>query len=257
MRIPRNYSSALLSGRSRTGGNYSLLQSALSKTGRGKRLSRSAQLLSGLQRKNNIFANGTQTSAGAQKLYYNMKYHAGQVCDYGNKLADQGKDSLFAKAKESGSNAEIVANIKGFVGQYNSMLENLRESGTRTDTNYLNQLNSISGLNSSELSACGVTRKSDGTLVVDEKKLEAADLETLENLFAQIGFRRIKVCDPRTHDRMIAHTSQLAHIVSSAYVKSPEAQRRRGQARATASCSTITGTAGIILTFSAEKVEGS
>ena len=180
MRIPRNYSSALLSGRSRTGGNYSLLQSALSKTGRGKRLSRSAQLLSGLQRKNNIFANGTQTSAGAQKLYYNMKYHAGQVCDYGNKLADQGKDSLFAKAKESGSNAEIVANIKGFVGQYNSMLENLRESGTRTDTNYLNQLNSISGLNSSELSACGVTRKSDGTLVVDEKKLEAADLETLE-----------------------------------------------------------------------------
>ena len=60
------------------------------------------------------------------------KYHAGQVCDYGNKLADQGKDSLFAKAKESGSNAEIVANIKGFVGQYNSMLENLRESGTRS-----------------------------------------------------------------------------------------------------------------------------
>ena len=96
------------------------------------------------------------------------------------KLADQGKDSLFAKAKESGSNAEIVANIKGFVGQYNSMLENLRDSGTRTDSNYLNQLNSISGLNSSELSACGVTRKSDGTLVVDEKKLEAADLETLE-----------------------------------------------------------------------------
>ena len=32
---------------------------------------------------------------------------------------------------------------------------------------------------------------------------------------------------------------------------------RRRQARATASCSTITGTAGIILTFSAEKVEGS
>ena len=29
-------------------------------------------------------------------------------------------------------------------------------------------------------------------------------------------------------DRIIAYTSQLAHIVSSAYVKSPEAQRRRG-----------------------------
>lgn len=47
------------------------------------------------------------------------------------------------------------------------------------------------------------------------------DLETLESLFAQVGFRRVKVCDPRTHDRMIAHTSQLAHIVSNSYVKSP------------------------------------
>ena len=33
---------------------------------------------------------------------------------------------------------------------------------------------------------------------------------------------------PEEHDRIIAFTSQLAHIVSSAYVKSPEAQRRRG-----------------------------
>lgn len=47
------------------------------------------------------------------------------------------------------------------------------------------------------------------------------DLEALESLFAQVGFRRVKVCDPQTHDRMIAHTSQLAHIVSNSYVKSP------------------------------------
>ncbi len=134
MRIPRNYASAMLSGKNRTGGSYSLLQSALSRTGRGRRLNRSAQILSGLQRKNNIFSNTVQgTAADKQKLYYNMKYHAQQVCEYGNKLADQSKTSLFAKAKESGSNAEITANIKGLVGQYNSMLGNLRESGTRTD----------------------------------------------------------------------------------------------------------------------------
>ena len=33
---------------------------------------------------------------------------------------------------------------------------------------------------------------------------------------------------PEEHDRIIAYTSQLAHIASSAYIKSPEAQRRRG-----------------------------
>lgn len=122
-------------------------------------------------------------TSDTQKLYYNMKYHAGQVCGYGEKLADQGKTSLFAKAKESGSNAEIAANIRGFVSQYNSMLENLRESGTRTDNNYLSQLNNISGMKSSELASCGVTRKSDGTLAVDDKKLAETDLETLEKVW--------------------------------------------------------------------------
>ena len=183
MRIPRNYSSALLSGRNRTGGSYSLLQSALSRTSKGKRLNRNAQLLSGLQRKNNIFSNTTLGTADKQKLYYNMKYHAQQVTEYGNKLAEQGEKSLFAKAKESGNNAEIVANIKGLVGQYNSMLGNLRDSGTRTDSNYLSQLNTITGMNSSELASCGVTRKTDGTLVVDDEKLASADLATLEKVW--------------------------------------------------------------------------
>lgn len=188
MRIPRNYSSTLLSGRNRTGGSYSLLQSALSRTGRGRRLSsRNAQVLSGLRQKNNIFSNTVQGTADQQKLYYNMKYHAQQVGEYGSKLADQSKTSLFAKAKESGSNAEIVANIKGLVSQYNSMLGNLRESGTRTDNNYLSQLNSITGMNSSELASCGVTRKMDGTLEVDDKKLAAADLTTLEKVWGGKG----------------------------------------------------------------------
>ena len=184
MRIPRNYSSALLSGRNRTGGSYSLLQSALSRTSRGRRLSsRNAQVLSGLRQKNNIFNNAVLGTADQQKLYYNMKYHAQQVCEYGDKLADESKTSLFAKAKESGSNAEIVANIKGLVSQYNSMLGNLRESGTRTDNNYLSQLNSITGMNSSELASCGVTRKMDGTLEVDDKELAATDLTTLEKVW--------------------------------------------------------------------------
>lgn len=184
MRIPRNYCSALLSGRNQTGNSYSLLQSALSRSSRGKRLSRSAQLLSGLKRTNTaLYPSAIRGTVDTQKLYYNMKYHAGQVCGYGDKLSDEGGASLFAKAKETGNNAEIVANIKGFVSQYNSMLENLRDSGTRSDNTYLTQLNSISGSKSSELASCGVSRRSDGTLVVDDKKLEAADLGSLEKIW--------------------------------------------------------------------------
>ena len=57
---------------------------------------------------------------------------------------------------------------------------------------------------------------------------DANALETLSRVFHDIGFARLTYSDPEEHDRIIAFTSQLAHIVSSAYVKSPEAQRRRG-----------------------------
>ena len=53
-------------------------------------------------------------------------------------------------------------------------------------------------------------------------------LETLKRFFLDLGFANLTFSDPEEHDRIIAFTSQLAHIASSAYVKSPEAQRRRG-----------------------------
>ena len=112
-----------------------------------------------------------------------MKYHAGQVMEYADKLTDKGEESLFSKAKESGDTSEIVSSIKGFVSHYNDMLKNLQDSGTRTDNSYLSQLNSIARTNGSALASCGVTRKSDGTLVIDEEKLASTDLETLEKVW--------------------------------------------------------------------------
>lgn len=48
------------------------------------------------------------------------------------------------------------------------------------------------------------------------------DIELLKGLAAELGAGKIVVTSPDNHDKMIAYTSQLAHIVSSAYVKSPE-----------------------------------
>lgn len=44
-------------------------------------------------------------------------------------------------------------------------------------------------------------------------------VERLKAIFAEIGFARFVVTDPARHDEMIAYTSQLAHVVSSAYVR--------------------------------------
>ena len=53
-------------------------------------------------------------------------------------------------------------------------------------------------------------------------------LDRVKRLFTSIGFASVTLTDAKTHDRMIAYTSQLAHVVSNAYVKSPQAQVHKG-----------------------------
>ena len=65
-------------------------------------------------------------------------------------------------------------------------------------------------------------------ILTPDKRTDMQLLETLKTFFLDIGFAGLTFSDPEEHDRIIAFTSQLAHITSSAYVKSPEAQRRRG-----------------------------
>jgi prephenate dehydrogenase len=54
------------------------------------------------------------------------------------------------------------------------------------------------------------------------------DLEKVKKLCLSIGFTNIQISSPDAHDRMIAFTSQLAHVVSSAYVKSDAALQHKG-----------------------------
>lgn len=53
-------------------------------------------------------------------------------------------------------------------------------------------------------------------------------LERLEKFSKEIGFIKNVKSTPKKHDEIIAFTSQLAHIVSSAYVKSPLLLKQSG-----------------------------
>ena len=48
---------------------------------------------------------------------------------------------------------------------------------------------------------------------------DEAALDTVKELAKQMGFGKIVTATPMWHDNMIAYTSQLAHVVSSSYVK--------------------------------------
>lgn len=53
-------------------------------------------------------------------------------------------------------------------------------------------------------------------------------LDRIERLLAPCGFGQFTVSTAETHDEVIAFTSQLAHVVSNAYVKSPSARVHKG-----------------------------
>ncbi len=64
-------------------------------------------------------------------------------------------------------------------------------------------------------------------LCKDENTDEQA-LEVAREQFERLGFARVVVTTAEEHDRVIAYTSQLAHVVSSAYIKSPTLDKRYG-----------------------------
>ncbi len=60
-------------------------------------------------------------------------------------------------------------------------------------------------------------------ILTPPKGADIALLERIKKFWCAIGFGSVTVTTPENHDRVIAYTSQLAHIASSAYIKSPTA----------------------------------
>lgn len=60
-------------------------------------------------------------------------------------------------------------------------------------------------------------------ILVPEADTDAQTRKELERFFLSLGFAQIQYATADEHDKMIAYTSQLAHVLSSAYVKTPAA----------------------------------
>ncbi len=65
-------------------------------------------------------------------------------------------------------------------------------------------------------------------IVTPTSQTDKDSLLAVERLAKQMGFGQIVESTPCDHDSIIAYTSQLAHVVSSAYVKSPTMQKELG-----------------------------
>lgn len=203
MRISRNYMNALMNAN----------KTASSKRrafGRSNKTSASRYLV------NSPTASRTNKANSTMNIYQNMKNSAGEVQYAASKLTNSGDNSLFAKAKESGDTTEITKQVKEFVNQYNNMVQNLRNGTSRVDNSYLNQLNSYATMHRNALQATGVTKRSDGTLSIDEKALKGASLEQLQTAWGSSSSFTAKAGTTAAYVQSSA-VSSLNSLVNNSY----------------------------------------
>ncbi|MEG1551837.1 MAG: prephenate dehydrogenase, partial [Oscillospiraceae bacterium] len=87
----------------------------------------------------------------------------------------------------------------------------------------------MAGLHFSGFEYSEVNMFSDASMIiVPSAGTDIEVLEKVKKLFLSLGFTNIQISTPDEHDKIIAYTSQLAHIVSNAYVKSPNAKVHSG-----------------------------
>ncbi|MBR2614278.1 MAG: prephenate dehydrogenase/arogenate dehydrogenase family protein [Clostridia bacterium] len=65
-------------------------------------------------------------------------------------------------------------------------------------------------------------------VLVPKKDEDLLILQKVKDLLKKAGFSSVSITTAEKHDEIIAFTSQLAHVVSNAYVKSPNAKVHKG-----------------------------
>lgn len=134
------------------------------------------------------------------------------------------KDFISANAAKFKKGAIVVdtCGVKGYVCE--DMWKTAKENGF-----VFIGAHPMAGLHYSGFEHSQVTLFNNASMVlVPSKDVNINDLEKVKKLFLSIGFTDIQLTTPEKHDKLIAFTSQLAHVVSNAYVKSPTAKEHKG-----------------------------
>lgn len=202
MRITRNFMNAMMLGSQRT--------------------SRRKHRMDSLQTNNSLYPNrfmntrAINQASKTQTTYQNMKNNAGELQGAALKLTEGGDNSIFAKAKQSGSTVEITKQVQNFVTYYNGMVRSLQSGSSRVDNSYLGMVNAYSTMYQSALKDTGVTRQVDGTLTVDEKTLQQASLEQLQKAWGSNNSFTVKVGQTAAYIQNNA-VSNLNSLVDNTY----------------------------------------
>lgn len=118
----------------------------------------------------------------AKSVYEKLQSAADELSQKASVFTVTGSESVFEKAKQSGSNTEIYEGIQELVEKYNETVRALSSSTTTLDGYYKEMLTKAADENREALESIGINMTKNGVLSLDKDKMKAAELEILEKV---------------------------------------------------------------------------
>ena len=108
----------------------------------------------------------------------------------------------------------VVSEMRGFTEEY----PNLNFIGAHP----------MAGREFSGIEHSSVNLFEKASMILVPVKADIFTLDKIKEFYFSVGFSRVVITDAEHHDEVIAYTSQLCHIVSSAFILSAQADNRSG-----------------------------
>lgn len=151
--------------------------------------------------KGNISSDTTRTDTSTSSqitLYENMEKAAKALQTNVKNLQNINWDTDTDKDKEGTQDSvkkKLLEQINEFAGDYNSLYKSLDQAGGTTNTMFQKQLKALFTTNQKNLAEIGITMDAKGTLSIDSKTLEAADIDKLQKIFCDKDSFAARVSD--------------------------------------------------------------
>lgn len=121
----------------------------------------------------------------SNKTYESAREAAQSMRNTLEKLMAGGEESLFAAAETSGDNTAVIEAVTQFVEQYNSMMTQLSAADDSTNRMMITKFKNTASIQEDALNKIGISINKDGTLAMNSKTLEKADLADLKSVFGE------------------------------------------------------------------------
>ncbi|MDR0752429.1 MAG: prephenate dehydrogenase [Christensenellaceae bacterium] len=137
-------------------------------------------------------------------------------------------DAFIKVANESLHKLKKGAIIMDIAGNKKKIIEAMRQmSITHSELNFIGS-HPMAGREFSGINHSSASLFEKASILLVPVSQDISKISLLKQLLLAIGFADVKITSEDVHDKTIAYTSQLAHIISSSYIKSPTARSHDG-----------------------------